>query len=412
MYLLKKFHGERFNKFNTIISNLHHHLTEQINLIGSSTLPFPEICQATSLPGAAVRVEGIIGKRYFPATEPLDNAESLAVEGIRRIFSIDCDYEINIQPHSATQANHAIWKAILKPGDTVIGLSINDGGHISHSLGLPFEVSFQSIPVNSEGIDYGQAQELIRDVNPKMVIVGSSSYPLAIDYPALSDFTRGLGIHLHADIAHTAPFVAGGQHPNVFPYADSVTVDTGKNLRGPKGGILIYRKSISQAINRSIFPLTQSSPNQSAMIAKACLFEIWTEEMMRAYSKKLIEDSRLLSSCLRDAGIPIVYDTTDSHLILINTIEIGLTGKQAENILMDNKILSNRNSIPSESLNPLIASGLRIGTSTLTILNYEKADIISLANCISSILLRNKPVKSNIEVLVEKYHRRTTKLSD
>ncbi|HBI40547.1 MAG TPA: serine hydroxymethyltransferase, partial [Tenacibaculum sp.] len=246
---------------------------------------------------------------------------------------------------------------------------------------------------------------------PVMVISGASSYPIALNFPKLGSLCKELNIHLHADIAHTAPYIASGIHPNVIPYADTITIDTGKNLRGPKGGILIYRTVDQKRIQHSIFPVTQSSPNQSAILAKAALFEYWTPYSLKEFSKKLIETAKNLENALKSCGLNVVYQPTDSHLILLDVSPIGITGKEAEEKLEVIGILSNRNMIPNETLPPWIGSGLRIGTSVLTILGYEDEDLIKLASIIGSALIDNETKASSVDSLLEKYHSSTVTIS-
>ena len=404
MFILKRLQGLRFSRFNSVIDKLQYHLTNTIDLIGSATLPLPEICQAISLPGNAVRVEGHIGSRYFPRSDPIDEAEFLAEEGLRNLFRLDKEYSVSVQPHSATQANHMVWNSILKRGDKVIGLSLSDGGHISHSLGLPEGVTFESFPISKYGIDYERLQKLCQSLKPKMIIGGASSYPLEINYPRLSEISTQIEAHLHADIAHTAPYVIAGLHQNVVPYSDSITIDTGKNLRGPKGGILVYRTSLQKKLKRSIFPLIQSSPNQSGILAKACLFQYWGAKEIHCYAEKLIDNAKTLSDTLTKNGLKVVFGETQTHIILVDVGVLGYSGKEAEAKLEQLKILTNRNTIPGETRAPWEGSGLRIGTTVLTILGYSNFDIRSLGELISNVLNSRSFDSSIVDELLKKYH--------
>lgn len=404
MFILRRFHGKHFDRFNTIVNGLHSHLTGYINLVGSATLPLPDVCTAMALPGSAVRVEGHLGARYFPGTEPLDVAESLSEEGITEIFNLGDEYAVSVQPHSATQANHIVWKACLKPGDVVLGLAVNDGGHISHTLGLPDGVTFIPMPVDSAGINYDELHSTAVTVKPKLFIAGSTSYPLAINYPIISNIARAVNAHLHADIAHTAPYIATKRHPNVIPFADTITIDTGKNLRGPKGGVLVYRRSSLKNIRHIIFPVNQSSPNQSSLLAKACLFEYWRGHKLGEYADALIEAGRTLSSVLKEEGVSVVFGSTDCHIVLLNVDAIGMSGKEAETKLEGVNILTNRNTIPGETRSPWEGSGLRLGVSVLAILKYETGDIKKLGRVIASVLLSKPFDEKIVPSLLSKYH--------
>ena len=404
MYQLKKLYGDKFERFNEVIEGLNSGINKYINLVGSSTLPFPEVCQALSYPANAIRVEGHIEERYFPGTEAIDSAEEMAINGVRRIFNIDEEYEISVQPHSATQANHIIWKTFLNNGDNVLGLCTNSGGHISHNIGLPAGVNFIPFSILKTGIDYEHIDSIVKSNDIKMIIAGSTSYPLIIDYDKLGLISKKYNVYLHADIAHTAPYEAAYLHSRSISQADSITIDTSKNLRGPKGGILVYKKKNKKIIERTIFPILQSSPNQSAIIAKACLFEIWDTTSITLYANKLVRIGRVLSNQLIRNNIPLVFGRTDTHIILIDVNKLGFSGKAAEELLENIGILVNRNPIPNDNNPPWLSSGIRIGVSIMAILDYEESDVIKVANIISSALKKEEYSTFDIDSILEKYH--------
>ncbi|WP_419783489.1 hypothetical protein [Maridesulfovibrio sp.] len=412
MFLLKRFHQDNFQRINTVIESLHGHLTGYINLIGSSSLPFPEVCEAASLPASGCRVEGHLNTRYFPGTEPIDQVEIIAENAIRSLFDFDNRYSISIQPHSATQANHIVWKAVLQRGDTVLGLALNSGGHISHILGLPEGIIFKEIPFNNDGINYEGLDCLIKDLRPRIVVAGTSSYPMGINYERISDSCSAVGAWLHADIAHMAPFIVSGIQPQVVPYADSVTIDTSKNLRGPKGGVLLFDSRFNKQFRRAIFPLCQSSPNQSSMVAKACCFEIWLKRDINDYARQIVNNSKIMMRIFKEKGIRPVFADTESHLILIDLRGLGITGREAEELLENNKILVNRNSIPGEMRSASVASGIRVGTTAVTILGYQENDVKLLAETISDVLSRNKTDQKAVSYLIDKYHSKISNISN
>lgn len=405
MYILKKFHGAKFDRYNRIVDGLNGHLTGFINLIGSATLPLPGVCEASSLPGSACRTEGHLGNRYFPGTYPIDEAEALVEVAIREIFNAESNYEISAQPHSATQANQAIWRAILKPGDIVLGLGISDGGHISHTLGLPAGTAFRKLPTTSSGLlDYEKASTNIENCRPSLIVAGGSSYPFGIDFDKLAQLARPVKAHVHADLAHMAPYVATGLQPLAVPFVDSFTLDTGKNLRGPKGGVLAFKNEIAPAVRRAIFPLMQSSPNQTGIIAKAFMLEWWRNNDLATYAKDLKATGMAFAAALESHGLDIAFGGTESHLLTVDLRKMKLTGEQAEGKLYELGVLANRNVIPNDPLPPHTASGLRIGTTTLTILQYDQADLEALADCIAAALKGYSVRDTLIKELLRKYH--------
>lgn len=411
MYLLRKFHNDRYDRINSIIDSLSGYISNNINLIGSSTLPFPSVCKIMSLPATACRVEGYLDSRYFPGSYPIDEAENVADNSLRKIFSISDDYEISLHPHSATQSNHAIWNSILKSGSIVMGLSLTDGGHISHILGLPNGTIFEPFKTKNNEIDYDLVQKKAKEINPTMIIGGGTAYPLDVNYLKLKVIASSVGAHLHADIAHTGPFIASGIHSPVFPYADSVTIETGKNFRGPKGGILIFRKNISTKVRKALFPKEQSSPNQINIIAKTCTFEEWNKINLKKYAINLKKAGNILANTFKENGISLVYRNTDTHLVLIDLRSINITGHEGETILEKNNILANRNQIPNDDSSPWVCSGLRFGVTTLVILGYSNDDIMKLGRTISSLLKKEEQDLSVISNLLQKYHFNTSNIS-
>ncbi|MEM9290696.1 MAG: hypothetical protein AAGD01_03355 [Acidobacteriota bacterium] len=413
MFHLKKFMRGKYSRMNAISNSLAGHINGWINLIGSATLPFPEVCSAYQLPGTGCRIEGHLGKRIFPQTQPLDLVEETITERVRALLNLGVSYDVSGQLHSATQANQAIYYIAHK--GKALGLSPRDGGHISHSLALPTGLEFSPIPTNNGEISYQQLEDYIEDVDASIVVVGGTSHSRAVDYQRLRRIADSRGAHLHADLAHTAPFIASGIHPPAFPFVDSATLDTGKNLRGPRGGILIYRNVLSKKVLRAIFPVIQSSPDQNAMIAKACCLLSWNRNSLSIYAHRMLTLSRILEDQLcRDPEIQVAFNGTDCHLLVLDLRKTGLSGKAAEEKLESQSILVNRNQVPDDLQNPWIGSGIRLSSTTLAILGYTDQDAAALGSAIADILRRSDAYSTphpTIAHLIKKYHNNLVNIS-
>ncbi len=413
MYNLRRFHGVRFDRINAIIDSLGGHISSYVNLVGSASLPLPEVCRMEGLPGTACRVEGHLDSRLFPATDPIDQAEVLIASAMRQLFDLDGSYAVSAQPHSATQANQAVLRAVLHNSDRPVAcLSPSDGGHISHRFGVPSVASFLSIPLDASGINYDAfADEVLRQ-RPAIIVAGGTSYTRAIDYARMREIADQVGCHLHADIAHTAPFIATGRHPQAFPYADSATIDTSKGLRGPRGGILVYRDGDASEMRRAIFPLLQSSPNQSGLLAKAACLAHWTaSDELRDYAGRMVHLARELGERLAKVLGGPVYGATDTHLLLFDLSNLAIDGHQAEALLEAAGILVNRNQVPGDTRSPWKPSGIRLGTTTLAILEYTDADVHALGDVIGDIIRGSGTHASTVARLLETYHRPLVNIS-
>ena len=406
MYTLRRFHGSRFNRINAVIDSLDGHLTSFVDLIGSATLPLPEVCAMQGLPGTACRVEGHPSARLFPGTDPMDEAESLIEDATRRLFGLDDGYDISAQPHSATQANHAVFRALLgEDGGTVAGLSPSDGGHISHSLGVPASSEFVSVSLDVEGIDYERLEQDVRRHRPTILVAGGTSYTRSIDYGRLRELADHVGCHLHADLAHTAPFIASGLHSPAFPFVDSATIDPSKNLRGPAGGILIFREEDARKMKRAVFPVLQSAPNQPAMLAKAACVSHWAEVSLRPYAELMVRHARILGERLEGLLGPQIYRQTETHLLLFDLSALPIDGREAEAVLEGARVLANRNQVPGDPKPPWAPSGMRFGTTVLAILEYDDDDVRDLGEAICSVLSGDLGHVDTIDRLLNAYHR-------
>ncbi len=405
MYTLRRFHGSRFARINAIIDSLGGHITSYVNIAGNATLPLPEVCEAQGWPATACRAEGHRDARLSAATDPIDAAEELVEDRTRELFHLDDSYEITAQPHSATQANQIVFRAMLGPGASVAALSPTDGGHISHSLGLLSSTDFTPFPLAQHGIDYDALVARLRDRPPTLLTAGATSYPLGVDWARLRDIADRFGAHLHADLAHAAPFVAAGLHPPAFPFVDSATLDVNKNLHGPKGGILVYRASNRDRIRRATFPLVQTSPNTSGVLSKAACLSYWTPEQVSAHAHSMVRLARVLSSRLAMTLGDPVFGATESHLLLFDVSAVSGDGRMAEEALERARILVNRNQVPGDTRSPWAPSGIRLGTAAVAFLGYADDDVRALGDVVCAVLEGSGTDDDTVTRLLETYHR-------
>lgn len=405
MYALHRFHGAQFDRVNAIIDSLSGHITGYINLIGSASLPLPEVCLMEGMPAAACRTEGHRDARLFPATAPIDLAEELAEERMRVLFGVGEEYAISTQPHSATQANQVIFAAKAStPGAGIMGLGLKDGGHISHRSGLFPGSVFSEFSVTTAGIDYQALERTVLQLRPVLLVAGGTSYPLSIDFPRLREIADSVGAHLHADLAHTAPYISGGQHPPAFPFVDSATFDMSKGLRGPRGGILVYRQADRTGVRRALFPVLQSSPNQAVLLAKAACLASWTREGLHSHAARMVRMARILAKALEPILGQPVFGGTESHLLIFDLSGTGMLGHQAELMLERKRVLVNRNLVPGDGGSPWAPSGIRLASTVPAILQYDDDDVIALGTAIGHVL-QSQDHSGVVDRLLARYHR-------
>ena len=336
--------------------------------------------------------EGYPGKRYYGGCEFVDVAETLAIERAKKLFGAEF---ANVQPHSGAQANTAVYFAMLEPGDTILGMSLAHGGHLTH--GSPVNISgkyFNIVPygVNkeTETIDYDALRTLAVEHKPKMIVAGASAYPRAIDFKAFRDIADEVGALFMVDMAHIAGLVAAGEHENPVPYADFVTTTTHKTLRGPRGGMILCKEEYGKAINKAIFPGTQGGPLMHVIAAKAVCFKEAFGDGFAAYQKQIVKNAKALAQSLVDKGIRLVSGGTDNHLMLVDLTDNGITGKELEAMLGDANITVNKNAIPFDTRSPFITSGIRIGTPAVTTRGMDEADMTLIGGFISDIILNGE----------------------
>lgn len=407
MYILKRFLGSEFEQFNAIINKYNLEQNTYINLTACVSYPFQEVLDVQAMPLATVPTEGTRGKRYFPSVESIDDIENYAEElGLKLLHIEDSPYKISIQPNSGTQANQIVYNAILNNGDTVLALNPKDGGHISHTKLGCRDIHPVYFPLNENlEIDYELFEKLIINEQPKLVIVGASSYIKEFNYQKIHSITSRYKVPLMADICHSVLYIMGNIHKNIFPYVDFATFTMDKLLCGPQGGVIVYKDEYNAQINTSIFPKTQGGPIQNSLFAKTMCFLKLSSINVYAYAKTVIDNTSIMINELKSKNITTINDTAHNHIILINVTPNGISGKYAEETLFHHGILVNRNQIPNDKRSALITSGIRIGTVPLTNLNYSKDDIISLGEYLAAVINGEIPKKEIFLRLLDKYHK-------
>ena len=356
-----------------------------LELIASENIVSPAVMAAMGSVLTNKYAEGYPGKRYYGGCQCVDVVEEIARKRACELFGAD---HANVQPHSGAQANIAVYFALLKPGDTVLGMNLAEGGHLTH--GSPVNLSgayfnFVAYGVSPETgyIDYDALEKQAKEVKPRMIVAGASAYPRAIDFERLSAIAKSVDAYLMVDMAHIAGLVAGGMHQNPVPYADIVTTTTHKTLRGPRGGMILCREEYAKAIDKAIFPGTQGGPLMHTIAAKAvCLGEALKPEF-KTYAKNIVDNAAALADGLLKRGVKLVSGGTDNHLMLLDLRDTGITGKELEHRLDEVYITANKNTIPNEPLSPFITSGLRIGTPAVTTRGLNTADMDVIAECIA-----------------------------
>lgn len=406
MYILKRFLGNEFDYFNTIIDKYNSEQNEYINLTACVSYPFQEVLDVQAMPLSTVPTEGTRGKRYFPSVESIEDIENYAEELGLKLFHIkDFSYKISVQPNSGTQANQIVYNAVLNNGDTILALNPKDGGHISHTkLGCrDVKPVYFSLDKNLE-IDYDLFEKQIIDVQPKLVIVGASSYIKEFNYQKIYSITSRYKVPLMADICHSVLYIMGNIHKNIFPFVDFATFTMDKLLCGPQGGVIVYKDEYDSKINTSIFPKTQGGPIQNSLFSKTMCFLKLNSMNVDEYAKKVIDNTNIMINTLKSKGVSTINDIACNHIILVDLTPNNISGKAAEEILFKHGILVNRNQIPNDKRNALITSGIRIGTVPITNLNYSKGDIILLGNYLADIVNGEMAQKDIYQYLVDKYH--------
>ena len=361
----------------------------KLELIASENIVSKAVMEAQGSVLTNKYAEGYPGKRYYGGCEFVDVAEQLAIDRAKKLF--DCDYA-NVQPHSGAQANMAVYYALATPGDTIMGMNLTDGGHLTH--GSPVNMSgkyFKIVPYGvsreTETIDYNALEKIAQECKPKIIVAGASAYSRIIDFERLADTAKKVGAYLMVDMAHIAGLVAAGLHPSPLPYADVVTSTTHKTLRGPRGGLILCKDAeFGKQFNKAIFPGTQGGPLMHVIAAKAVAFGEALQPEFKTYAAQIIKNAKVLAETLTADGFRIVSGGTDNHLMLVDLTSKNITGKVAQNVLDEVNITANKNTIPFEPRSPFVTSGLRLGSPALTTRGFKEDDMREVANIIALVL--------------------------
>jgi len=380
-----------------------------IELIASENFVSPAVLAAMGTCLTNKYAEGYPGKRYYGGCQYVDVVENIARDRACRLYGAE---HANVQPHSGAQANMAVYFAMLKPGDTVMGLSLSNGGHLTH--GSPVNMSgsyFHFVPygvnAESETIDYEEVRRLAIECRPKLIVSGASAYPRIIDFPKLREIADEVGALLMIDMAHIAGLVAAGEHPSPIPYADFVTTTTHKTLRGPRGGMILCREEYAKAIDKAIFPGTQGGPLEHIIAAKAVCFGEALQPAFREYQHQIILNAKAMEETFREEGVRMVSGGTDNHLLLLDFTGTEMTGKQMETLLEDANITTNKNTVPNETRSPFITSGLRVGTPAATTRGLKEPEMRQVAAWIARVLREGEAavpsVRAGVEAMMANY---------
>jgi len=379
-----------------------------IELIASENFVSETVLEAMGSHLTNKYAEGYPGKRYYGGCEYVDKVENLARERAKKIFGAD---HANVQPHSGSNANFGVYFSVLKPGDKILGMDLSQGGHLTHGSpvnmsGSYFNVVFYGVNKETETIDYDEVREIAKREQPKLIVAGASAYSRFIDFKAFREIADEVGAYFMVDMAHIAGLVAAGLHPNPVEYADFVTTTTHKTLRGPRGGMILCKNEFAQKIDKAIFPGIQGGPLMHVIAAKAVCFKEVMEDGFKAYQQQVLNNAKTLSQELSNRGFRIVSGGTDNHLMLVDLRNKNLTGKEAEKMLDEIHITTNKNTIPFDPQSPFVTSGLRIGTPAVTTRGMKEAEMVELASIIDGSLSKTEDsniIKNKVLELTSKF---------
>ena len=384
----------------------------KLELIASENIVSEAVMKAQGSVLTNKYAEGYPGKRYYGGCEHVDVVEQLAIDRAKELFGAGY---ANVQPHSGAQANMAVFFALLTPGDTVMGMNLTDGGHLTH--GSPVNMSgkyFQIVPYGvsekTETLDYDEIQKIANECKPKLIVAGASAYARVIDFERMAEIAHSVGAYLMVDMAHIAGLVAAGLHPSPVPYADVVTTTTHKTLRGPRGGLILCKdEEFGKQFNKAIFPGIQGGPLMHVIAGKAVALKEALSPAFKEYAQQIIKNTKALADTLQAKGFRIVSGGTDNHLMLVDLTSKNITGKIAQNLLDEVGITANKNTIPFEKLSPFVTSGIRLGSPALTTRGFKEEDMVEVANIIALVLdnpedeAARQEARTRVDALCVKY---------
>jgi len=382
---------------------------DKIELIASENMVSEAVLEAAGSPLTNKYAEGYPAKRYYGGCEYVDIVEQLAIDRAKQLFGAD---HVNVQPHSGAQANTAVYFAILEPGDTILGLDLSHGGHLTHGMkinvsGRTYHSEFYQVDEKTQMLDYDAIRAKALECKPKVIVAGASAYPRIIDFKKFREIADEVGAYLFVDMAHIAGLVAAGLHPNPVPYADFVTTTTHKTLRGPRGGIIMCKEEYAKKINSAVFPGQQGGPLMHIIAAKAVAFKEALSPEFRDYAEQIVKNAKAMSEVLLARGVNLVSGGTDNHLMLIDLRGTGVTGAMLQERLDDVNITANKNTIPFDPEKPTVTSGVRIGTPAVTSRGFKEEDCRELADIIADCVFDydNKKEESikRVKALTDKY---------
>ncbi|WP_432646405.1 serine hydroxymethyltransferase [Mitsuokella sp.] len=384
----------------------------KLELIASENIVSKAVMEAQGSVLTNKYAEGYPGKRYYGGCEYVDVVEQVAIDRAKKLFGAEY---ANVQPHSGAQANMAVFFALLTPGDTVMGMNLTDGGHLTHGSpvnmsGKYFNIVSYGVDKETERIDYDALEKKAEECKPKLIVAGASAYARIIDFPRLAEIAHKVGAYLMVDIAHIAGLVAAGLHPSPVPYADVVTTTTHKTLRGPRGGMILCKDAeFGKQFNKAVFPGIQGGPLMHVIAAKAVALGEALRPEFKEYAKQIIKNAQVLAETLQADGFRIVSGGTDTHLMLVDLTSKGITGKEAQTVLDEVNITANRNTIPFEPRSPFVTSGIRLGSPALTTRGFKEDDMREVGNIIALVLNdptneeKKEEARRRVAALCEKY---------
>lgn len=405
MYQIKKLLGGDYDRINKIIDSFNGMSKSYVNLTACCSYPFKKVLEAQSAPTFILPTEGVSGNRFFPEMSCIEDIEKYSEEIILKLFNLNgLGYKATTQPHSGTQANQIVYNAILNDGDAVLSLDTKSGGHVSHNKFVKnIKLSNFGLTSNYE-VDYDELESLIVNEHPRLVIIGASSYPNKIDYKRIIALSHKHGALVLADLCHTVLFVLGNVYPSPFPDVDFATFTMDKTLRGPQGGILLYKSEFSDIINYSIFPKTQGGPLQSTQFAKLVgLVELQRIDIPE-YAKQVQINAKIMNDYFKACGYSTYSTDNSTHIILLDSDQFYIDGAKAEHLLFANNILANKNMIPNDKRSPSITSGIRLGSTYITNQNYSEYDIKILCDIIIKVLEQKTYNRNQLKEIIIKYN--------